>query len=328
MTDEQGAEEPDRVEEIHAPAERPASNRQTADSPTLEDFNQVGDRLLSLPVDSFTYDVLYVPSAFTQEQRDAATNHVARAVVAALRPIPGCDLSSLRISANKTAEIVSDENKETSIFAISFGNPVFDFIIQMGPTRFHMEKQRTTLQNLLLTIPIFEAISYSLFEHVQVENMRLPALSLGAGLPFDPYNVILTWKYKLTLGKHLSDEDEATNDELFARLARLQAGGEGAGVPLGALDMEGFVRGDMTVGYTKVLEQRRRLLFVSFEGPWNVTRKDVDIRVQYEMGDSLSPLQEADYYDFRTPFLAFLRDEIFRKFFRELFANSAVVGRL
>lgn len=326
MTDEPAVDEsPDTTKTLDP---RPATVRVKADSPSLNDFGQVGDRLLSLPVDSFAYDVLYVPSEFPQEQRDAATNHVARVVVAALRPIPACDLSSLRITANKTAEIVTGESRETSIFAITFGNPVFDFLIQMGPTRFHMEKQSTTLQNLLLTIPIFEAISHTLFEYVQVEDMRLPAIALGAGLPLDPYKLIMSWKYKLTLGKHLSDEDEATNDELFARLARLRSGDKGIGVPLAALDMEGFVRGDMTMGYTKVLGDRRRLLFVSFEGPWNVTRKDVDIRVQYEMGDSSSPLQETDYYDFRTPFLAFLRDEIFRKFFRELFANSAVVGRL
>jgi hypothetical protein len=59
------------------------------------------------------------------------------------------------------------------------------------------------------------------------------------------------------------------------------------------------------VGFMKTINGRRRSLWVSYEGPWNVTGKDINVTTTYRLGEPESPLLPVALLDFRTPFVDF-----------------------
>jgi hypothetical protein len=278
--------------------------------PSWDDFAGVSERLL-LAVSQFTYTLQYVPVFLDADQQKQVANLMNEFIVPSLQDEPECQLYALNV----------ETGLDDSYFAITFGNPVFDFMLQMDPTTITIAKQRTTVRNLLLTAKIMQRISTKLVKN-QVDSKYVFA---PFGFPLRIIRVAFTWSYNLVLGTHRQDDTEATNDELFSKLARLRGGD--AELPLAKLTDGAIKRGDVSVHYGKMLNDKRRNLWMNYEGPWNVTRKDIDLAVGYRMGESGSPFEPGDLTDFYTPFVSYWRDEILRGFFQQLFANCNVSNR-
>lgn len=292
--------------------------------PQWEDFTSGVPSRLMLPLAEFSYIFEYVPLALEPGQRRYAQMVVTDAVVEALRTEPECSLTALRVVTSTEGNADHGDN----YFGISYTSPVFNFMIQMGPTSVQMAKARSTLQNLLLTSRLFAQIANALFP-VAEAGERGPSPFEEAGVHINGVRLSFAWSHNLVLGVHLGNEREANNVELIEQLLRLGGGASGRDVrqPLSGVDPGAIRRGDINLGYTKELAGCPRQLWFSVESPWNVTQKDVDILVIYRLGESDSPLKGVDLCDFRTPFIAFYRDEVLKGFFSELFADIEVAGR-
>ena len=263
----------------------------------------------------------YVPVLLEPDERVQAINLVTDAVIKGLSLEPECSLSALRVSANREANVDVGDDNDGSYFSVRFGNPVFDFLVQMGPTTFRIAKVSSTLQNLVLTTPLLAEITRQLFAAGPAHGFA------AAGINLNIYRSNFSWEHRLVLGRHLADESEATNVEVLGRLARLApaAGGDSA---LEAFGTEGIVRGDVSLGFNRIIAGRRRQVWLNYEGPYNVTRKDVDMRVTYRLEDPNAPIQSIeDLVDFRTPFLEFYRDLVLKTLYRDLFKDIEVTGR-
>lgn len=302
-----------------------------AQTPSWDDFKEVSERW-TLPLSEFTYALQYVPVSLSSDQRSSALSHIADCVVAALRVEPECELTSLRVSASHDASIEAGDTGEPSYFTISFLNPVFDFALQMGPTTLQITKMRTTLRNLILTTRILTRVTQQLFP----APVDTPAATVASdfrqrtSIALQPVRLNFRWLYALALGARLSDsQEEATNLSLLAKLTRLEMppGASPQDYPLAGLEMDTVQRGDVSIGFTKVINERRRLAWIDYQGPWNITRKDVDLGFTYQVGPNNAPMEPHDFGDFWTPFVAFYRDEILRKFMGHLFGDMTVTVR-
>jgi hypothetical protein len=192
-----------------------------------------------------------------------------------------------------------------------------------------MMKRATTLQDLLLTCRIFVAIARRLFPVSTSEEEVDASVTFDAvGISLHPVRISFGWVHHLVLGTRLGDEIEATNSELLMKMMRLGPESDSPPRPLDSLAPGAIRRGDVNLGYTKELAGRPRQLWIGYEGPWNVTGKDVDISTVYRLGESDSPMEARDLLDFRTPFIAFFRDEILNGFFADLFGAVNIAARL
>jgi hypothetical protein len=292
-------------------------------TPTWADFRNSVPSRLTLPVAGFEYQLQYVPMFLDNEQRGHALNVVTRAVVDTLRPEPDTTLTSLRVTTNPANDVQTHEDREDVYFYLTYPGPVYDFQIQMGPTTLRISKRRTTLQSLLLTTRLWSNVLQRLFAPVETDAPTFADARIG----FHFIRLTLDWKHELTLGAHLGDEIEATNVELLEELVRLDSGPSGQTSALGSLGAVNILRGDVNLGFEKELAGRSRQLWVKYDGPWNVTHKDLDLKATYRIGDRGDSILKTDLYDFRTPFVAFYRDLVLGAFSKELFRNVEVVGR-
>jgi hypothetical protein len=302
---------------------------ESARAPSWDDFHNVPERW-TLPLYEFTYSLQYVPLSISPEQRTAALAHTVNCVVDALKVEPDCELTSLRVSVNKADAIEMGDNSEPPYFGIGFASPVFDFSCQLGPSVLEFQKTRTTLPNLLLTTRILTRVCQRLFPATDATAATAAAnFEEHTSIALQPVRLTFSWAYQLALGARLSDGEETTNLGALNKLARLEvpAGSNPQEYPLAGLEMEGIQRGDVTIGFTKTLNDRKRMGWIRYEGPWNITRKDVDLRFSYQVGSTVAPMEAGDLGDFWTPFVAFYRDEILRKFMGQLFGDTAVTVR-
>jgi hypothetical protein len=282
---------------------------------------------LMLPLNEFSYTLQYVPVHLEPEQRRHAVNIVTNIVVSALSTEPECALTNLSVLPASAREPTADE----SYFTLNFANPVYDFGIQMGPQAFTMVKRATTLQDLLLTSRLFAAIAEQLFpvqpETVNDGDPMVPPFA-AAGIRLQPFRISFSWIHHLVLGTRLGTELEATNSELLTKLLRLGNDSGSSVEPLSSLSSGAIRRGDVNLGFTKELAGRPRQLWYSYEGPWNVTGKDVNVATTYRVGEADCPMEAADLLDFRTPFIEFFRNEVLNGFFADLFESANVEARL
>jgi hypothetical protein len=294
-------------------------------TPLWQEFKSSVPTRLMLPLNEFSYTLQYVPVHLEPEHRRHAANIVTSAIVSALSTEPERSLTSLSVLTNQE-EPAADE----AYFTVSYTSPVYDFGVKMGPNAFAMMKVATTLQDLLLTSRIFVAIARRLFP-IQLEggdgnSIELPFIA--AGIDLQPVRISFSWLHHLVLGTRLGNEIEATNSELLTKMLRLGSDSESSLQPFSSLSPGAIRRGDVNLGFTKELAGRPRQLWYGYEGPWNVTGKDVNMSTVYRLGESDSPMEPRDLLDFRTPFIEFFRDEVLNGFFADLFASVNVEARL
>lgn len=300
----------------------PASERKEF-TPLWQEFKSVPSRL-RLPIYEFSYSLQYVPVHLEPEHRRHAANIVTNAVVSALSVEPDRSLTSFSIQTNP-----NEPSADEGYFSINYTSPVYDFGISMGPSAFTMMKRAASLQDLLLTCRIFVAIAQQLFSvHARPEDGQADLPFAAVGIDLLPVRISFGWVHHLVLGTRLGDEIEATNSELLIKLLRLGPDAGSPPHPLDSLSPGAIRRGDVNLGYTKELAGRPRQLWIGYEGPWNVTGKDVDFSTVYRLGESDSPMKPSDLVDFRTPFIEFFRDEILNGFFADLLGAVNVAARL
>jgi hypothetical protein len=298
------------------------------DSPPSWDEVTAGlPRRLALPIYRFTYEVRYVPILLQQPERRVLGNIVRASVVEALRAQPECELSALEIEVNQSENIESTSEIEAAYVTVVFRNPVFHFAIQVGPSRFRITKERCTLADLLHTVRLFSVITSRLF----ADDGGTTASLTTIGLTEHVFRLNVAFEHHLVLGRLLSNETiEIRNLDLFKKLARVDMGNPPIAspeAPLAALQPDVIYRGDLTFGFRKKIRNRSREMWITYEGPWNVTQKDIDIRTSYRVGEGETSMERGDLYDFRTPFIDFFRDLVLKRFFADLFDNIEVTGR-
>ncbi|MFJ4559062.1 hypothetical protein ACIP4Q_23635 [Streptomyces massasporeus] len=293
--------------------------------PTWEEFRQgVHPRFTVLPIRSFAYRIQYVPTLIPPEDRDDVFNIVNSAVVSALQTEPLTDLTALRVSGSTMGDVRQEAESEDQYFTIHYGHPTFDFAVQMGPTTFVIAKQRTNMENLLHTVRLFALIASRLIPAPEAKGSQS---FNNVGISEKIHKVSFTFNYEVSLGEQLSTNEDINNLKLLDRLARIPPSEKSATSPLVALQPDAITRGDISVFMSKTIKHRPRTILVSYEGPWNVTQKDVDLEFSYRMGGPTSPMQEWDVRDFRTPFEDFYRQLILKRLFVDLFSDAALIGR-
>jgi len=291
--------------------------------PSWDEFKAGLPDRFELPVYDFEYRVRFVPVVLGEKEQATLFNQVRQVVVQALKSEPQCDLAALQtvLSPNSDA-MTSKSDGENIYFAIVFTNPVFDFRLRVGPTTLLFEKQNTTQQNLLHTVRLFSLIMSGLFP---------PPVASGGGLqPFDAagitsniYRVAFRFEHHLELGDTFANQEPATNTGVLEKLLRLKSGV----IPEG-IQPDPIWRGDVTLAFGKAIDGRLRELWFEYEGPWNVTQRDVDITLSYRMGGAGTTLEDTDLRDFRTPLMSFYRDLILKDLFAGLFADCEVRSRV
>lgn len=292
--------------------------------PTWDEFRNNLPSRLTLPIRRFRFDVNYVPVSLADAPRRAFTTIIVDSVVNALENNPDCSLEALRVVENMDVNVSTGLESEQSYITCTFASPVYDFALQAGPSILRLSKERTTLENLLLTIKIFSDIAQQLF----ASGDESPDL-IKAGIR--PHRIAHRFEHELVLGHRLSDDTaEVTNLVLLEQLAFVSASNpqELARSPLAALQPDSILRGDVFLVFKKVLQGRPREVYINYEGPWNITQRDIDIEVTYEVGGSPAPMMPQDLLDFRTPMIDFYHDLIIRRFFTDLFKDIQVQGRV
>ncbi|MFI9264258.1 hypothetical protein ACIG5C_07740 [Streptomyces werraensis] len=288
----------------------------------------VTHRFTTLPVQEFTFRITYVPILLPHEIREIVAARMTDITVEGLTAEPACDLTALHVEVNESATIKSGISKEDPYMRVIFPHPVFDFSMYMGPTMFLITKTNSSMEDLVHTVKLLEPIVKNLLSAEEDGGQKGPLAA--AGIPGKALEVSLTFEHGIRLGKRLGRAEEASNLMLFKKLARLDLTEPEKPelTPLAAVQPDTIKRGDVTLIFTKNIKHRARRIRIQYEGPWNVTHRDVDLGVSYRMGGHTAPLKPEDLHDLKTPFLDFYRDLILKRFFDDLFYDVEVTGRV
>jgi hypothetical protein len=279
------------------------------------------DSRFIIPVWSFTYDVQYVPTMIDQARLGKVMNIVASAVVESIKDIEGCPLSAIRMTPG-TVESPSEEEGEKAYFTIANETPVYDFALQTGPRTFRLTKLRSSLDDLIVTVPIFYNICQQLFSEIgglDRDSNPLPPLIDLLDVSDRLHTVRFSFEHRLRLGSHIAEQSrEVMNTELIERLIKTtpfdrQQHPE-RDAPFLALNAEAVRRGDVTLAVEKSFGDKKRNIWVNFEAPMNIKQKDVDIRFDFSCGEGGASITTADLTDWMTPFVQFYRDLILQRF--------------
>jgi hypothetical protein len=293
--------------------------------PTWTEFRTDVPSRLILPIRRFHFEVNYVPVSLNDTARRTFTTIIVDSVVNALSNHPDCELNSLLVNENQNVRVSSGAESEDSYITCTFGSPVYDFAIQAGPSVLRISKERSTMENLILTLPILSEIAAFLFA-----NPDEPQGLIAAGLR--PHRITHRFEHQLALGHTLSDETvEVKNLALWEKLARMDSSSPHqtpANAPLAVLEPDQILRGDLFLVFTKIIGERLREVYIDYQGPWNITQRDIDLDCSYRVGGSQAPMKPADLIDFHTPTMSFYRDLIIRRLFASLFQDIQVQGRV
>jgi hypothetical protein len=311
--------------------------------------NGVRDRRFLLPLNKFAFTVRYVTVIPDQGQLRLAGSLIADSVVTALCDpslSSGCSLSALRLlpgeaGASKSAE--SDDDGETSFFSVVFADPVYDFTIQMGPTTFQIVKSRSPLEHVVKTFPVLSKICSLIFQGTEdpsgepqgAPDVRSPRPSLQdiLGIQNRVHGFGFMFGLQLRLGTHVTDpSSEARNNELVEKLIRTDCHEHGDSArrraPFLTMLPGELVRGDIKFCIERAFGDRPRGIWLDFKGPWNISRKDVDLILSFQNRQSGAHLEMADLLDWETPILAFYRDLMLNQLMPSLFYDIMVEPRL
>jgi len=297
---------------------------------------RITDRRFVLPIHEFCYEVRYVPISPKEAHLHELADLISGAVVATLRGRPGAELSALSLGPavpQDRGEPAGSEAQETAFFTVLYGGPVYDFLVQMGPTTFRVSKQRTTLSELVNTVPIMEEISRRVMPHAAAAAGDTPPSCLETLLANRFHRVIFSFRHSLTLGAHLSQHSqEATNTEILERLLRLSpaagATNQDHSAPLWALGAEGIRRGGVKLSMVRSFNGRKRSIWIDYTGWYNITMKDFDIDVQYRCDDPVAPVHGAELLDWNTPFQDFYLELVLNNLMPNLFFDVAVQPKM
>ncbi|BDM67307.1 hypothetical protein HEK616_07940 [Streptomyces nigrescens] len=286
----------------------------------------VDHRFTILPVQEFQFRITYVPIILPREAREFVAVRTTDITVDGLKAEPACDLTALHVELNQSATITS--GKEEPYVSVIFPHPVFDFSMFMGPTVFLVGKKNASMEDLVHTVKLLEPIIRNLLSPGEDGDQEGPLAK--AGVLDKAIELSLSFEHGVRLGRRLGKAEEASNLMLFKKMARLDlADPEKTELtPLAAVQPNTVKRGDVALLFTKDIKHRARRIRIEYQGPWNVTHKDVDLGVSYTMGGHTAPFQPQDLYDLKTPFFDFYRDLILKRFFADLFYDVEVIGRV
>ena len=289
------------------------------------------DSRFLLPVRRFDFIVEFVEIVPGEEQVRRLANLLDRAVVESLKGRPDCPMYALR---HRTQQSRKNE-EQPRLHGITLDAPVYDFGVVLDTDSLSLVKLNSSLEDLILTVPIFEDICTRLFSptasgHDEHPDRLTDLLGLGGGVGLI-HRVLFTFDQRMRLGTHMTDSmRQARNTELLNRLLRTAAAGgdEPHTAPLGVLRPETIWRGDVTLAFSAALgkEERKRSVWIEYKGPYNVTQRDVNLEFQYRCGVGDAHFEERDLLDWETPFLAFYRDIVLKKFMPAFFHDVNVVG--
>ncbi|MGY5129943.1 hypothetical protein [Streptomyces nigrescens] len=296
---------------------------------TWNNFREgVTHRFTTLPVQEFQFRITYVPILLPHDVREYVAARTTDITVEGLAAEPACDLTALHVQVNQSATIKSGIDKEEPYVSVNFPHPVFDFSMFMGPTVFLIGKKNASMEDLVHTVKLLEPIIRNLLSMEREGDQKGPLAAVG--VPDRAIELSLSFEHGIRLGTRLGKAEEASNLMLFKKLARLDLADpeKTESTPLAAVQPDTIKRGDVALLFTKTIKNRARRMRIEYQGPWNVTHKDVDLGVSYTMGGHTAPLTPQDLYDLRTPFFDFYRDLVLKRFFADLFYDVEVIGRV
>ena len=305
---------------------------------TWADFSStVSDPRFLIPIRRFEYVVRYVSVSPDDSDLRRLADLISGAVVAAVAGRPACELSALRLqpgAPDKPDRGPRPEDSEPSFFTVVFGNPVYDFALQVGPTTFKIAKLTTTTSDLVDSVPLFEDICRRVFG-APTTGDPVPSPGLLDFVKARIYRASFKFVHRITLGSHFSQRSrQAVNTELLERLLKLSPT-PGTSVPadrdapLWALAPEEIRRGDVTLSFVRTFDgARKRTVWVQCTGWWNIKMRDFDLDVEYRCGDAGDHVRTEDLLDWETPIAAFYHDMILNKLMPNLFFDIEVQPRL
>lgn len=282
------------------------------------------------PIWSFDFRVDYVPVVLTDQMRVACTNITFDAVVNAMQNVKNCPLSALSLTCN---ELKTGENNDADVsyFDIVNSMPVYDFMLQVGARTLRIQKIKSSLQDLIATVPILEAACAILFP--PPADTLPPSFVDLLSLRNRIHRVSFRFEHRLRVTNHITEPgNEATNVEIIAKLVRTSPPpGQATSsqiAPIVTLEPFSPYRGDVTLSVEKTIAKRKRNVWMMLEAPYNISQKDLDLTFSYRMGEGHTELKYEDLRDWTTPVTAFYRDIILNQFMPALFHDINIEPRI
>lgn len=304
------------------------------------EFKQpITDQRFILPIWDFTCDLKYVPIDIGADRLRAVTNLVGSAIIDAIRGVPGCPLSAIEVRPGKVEQEQAEDSTESAYVTIANTSPVYDFALQIGPKTCRMFKLRSSLEDFIATVPILHRACEQLFRQGTTPEDEpvgdQPSLLSVLGIQDRVHRFQFSFEHRLRLGAHIAEGDrEALNVELIEKLVRIGSTDRRGQhpereAPLLSLTSEALYRGDVSLSLEKSFGgEKVRNIWVIFEGPFNITQKDVNLRFDFRCGEGRGELSIEDLTDWYTPVVGFYRDMILRRFLPSLLYDIQVEPRL
>ncbi|HEX9995132.1 MAG TPA: hypothetical protein VGB14_19565 [Acidimicrobiales bacterium] len=272
-----------------------------------------------LPLKTFHFTISFLPLFASAADRERLAGKLLHAAAGVVEPHPYCELRSLR------AEVGSGVTDEAPWAVMALENPMYGFLMNLYRDRLVLTKGRHQIRELVESLDLIRSVLWNLFptgpdgQYVTAEHSLI-------AMGFTPTRVTATLNQTIHLGTRIGNEaDDVKNPTIFARLARIGDDPKFKAA-FDVLQMEDILRGDIKVGFNKEVAGSTRQCWVTFEAPWNVTQRDIDMKFELSTGDKDAPLRPVDLADLSAPVMGFYKSLILQRFFPALFGDVNVAG--
>lgn len=293
---------------------------------------RINDERFVIPLESYHFSIRYVSVLPKQQIQEILPDFISSAVIKALSAVSDCPKNalSIKIGSSQEGTEFSSENDITFI-SISNNVPVYDFYLYVGNKTIQLQKSNTSLNDLICTIPIIEALFNNLFSHStflgedSVEH-QVPSLADILGISDRIYAITHGFQHKVAVTNHIANRNQlASNTELIKKTAMTSLNPHPGityqehNCPFGALNPESLLRGDISLNFEKTMASKLRQIGIHIEHPFNIKQRDIDLHFQYSTNEDRSKVELTDILDITTPFEDFYRDLILNRFLPNYF---------
>jgi hypothetical protein len=281
---------------------------------TWDQFRKDVQTRFLLPVTQYLMRIDFVEVSPTAQRVAAISDLITAGAVEAVRSMPQPDLAALKLH----------QLQEPGLVRVTYGHPVFSFFVELGKNHFILSKPSCSLEELTLTVPLLEAIADQLFSKTTKNSL------IDTELLSRSYQLSHKFSQYLTLGSRLTDESQSpTNLDVMPFFVSM---GEPASSVLSLLQPEKVIRGDAKFSFYKTIAGKLRNLWIIFEGPWNVTQRDISFQFEVrlhegEIGEIAGGIELDDFRDFETPLLAY-RDFVLKRIYPHIFHDIQVFPKI
>jgi hypothetical protein len=202
------------------------------------------------------------------------------------------------------------------IFAIHYGDPTYEFQIQLETDNITIAKGKCTLEALLGSLPLIEDLADRLFSPSSETSLAQHVFFRRT------FRTTHMFNQSVTLGPRLSDETQTpTNVDVMKHFLNTT---DNSIVDI--IQPERILRNDVDISLDKTIDGRIANVWINVEAPWNQSQRDLVFEFQLRRGDSPgAKLIASDLFEHGVVVEQFYRDLVLSRVFRTLFHDISVL---